>query len=110
MHTSWLKNLAIAALGFSGAAFAAPFASVPSTVSPGQNLALTGGGFVPGAVITLKISVSSGRKAESVAVLVQPDGTISYSLPARDEGTYLIRLLDFEGRATTYDLKAVCSR
>lgn len=87
----------------------AAHASVPSVAVVGKAVELTGGGFMPGEVVTLRIS-TPGRRAEMAAAVAKADGTIAHSLVLATVGAYTIQLVDSQGRALPNPLRVLGSR
>lgn len=109
MFASWLRVVTMAALLCSGAVVAAPFASVPSVAPVGQSVTVAGGGFTPGALVTLRI-IGPNRGVSMAAVVAGDDGSISHAMVAPAEGNYRIQFIDAAGRAMTRELRLVASR
>lgn len=98
-----------AALVCCAAVLAAPFASVPSIAPVGQSVTVAGGGFSPGAVITLRV-IGPNSGTSMAAVVAAGDGSISHSMVTPSAGAYRIQVLDAAGRTMTGELRLVASR
>jgi hypothetical protein len=109
MFSSRALVVALAAVASCGMAAAAPFASVPSVAAVGQPVTVAGGGFVPGAVITLRVT-GPKQNTSMAAVVVADDGSISHSMVTPSGGTYRIQILDAAGRTLAGELRLVTSR
>lgn len=109
MFVSRIRVVASAALLCGAAAFAAPFASVPSVAPVGQSVTVAGGGFAPGAVLTLRI-IGPNQNTSMAAVVAANDGSIAHAMVTPSEGAYRIQILDASGRAVTGELRLLTSR
>ncbi len=91
-------------------AWAAPAAhvSVPSVAPVGKAVALTGGGFTPGGVVTLRI-IGPGKRTEMAAVVIGADGSITHSMVPAGPGTYRIVVIDAAGKALANELRLIAS-
>jgi hypothetical protein len=109
MRSSWLRRVAGSILFLCGAAVAAPFASVPSVAAVGRPVAITGGGFEPGSVISVRV-IGPGKAISLDAVVVGADGTISHTLIAARDGAHRVQLIHADGRTATSELTFTVSR
>lgn len=90
---------ALSILCAASGAMAAPFASMPSLAPLGKTVTLTGGGFTPGAVVTVRI-VGPGRETAMAAAVAAADGTVSHPVLVARSGAYTVELrTDVRGAA-----------
>ena len=99
-----VASLAWAAPGATPAAHV----SVPSVAPVGKAVALTGGGFTPGGVVTLRI-IGPGKRTEMAAVVIGADGSITHSMVPAGPGTYRIVVIDAAGKALANELRLIAS-
>ena len=88
----------------SAAAFSAPFASMPSVAPLGKSFLVTGGGFAPGAVVTVRIA-GPGREIAMDASQAAADGTFKHSLLVPKSGAYTVDLLTGADSAPAVSMK-----
>lgn len=108
MNRSYLRRVAVATALFSGAVWAAPFASVPSIARVGQQVAVAGGGFAPGTVITARIQ-GPNQAVAMAAAAVAADGTLTISIVAGQQGAHVIELVDASGTPVVRNLRIVAT-
>lgn len=96
MKSSMFRRVVFGAILVSGAAMAAPHASVPSVAAVGRGVEVTGGGFQPGAVITVRV-VGPGNSVSMAAAVVSPDGRLVHTLTAAQGGAHRVLLLHADG-------------
>lgn len=96
MSTSLTRTAALASSLICGVALAAPFGSVPSVARVGHAVTVAGGGFGPGAVITVKVS-GPNQWVSMAAAAAGADGSISVPIVSSQPGAHVIQLLDASG-------------
>ena len=105
-------GLVLVALGcasMGGMALAAPYANVSSTAQVGSPVTINGGGFVPGALVNLRVR-GPGKAVTAAAVVAGADGSISYTLVAAANGPHVVQLSLADGRAVVPDMTVHASR
>lgn len=88
----------------SAAAFSAPFASMPSVAQLGKSVMVAGGGFTPGAVVTVRIA-GPGREVAMAASQAAADGTFRHSLLVSKSGAYTVELITGAESAPVVSMK-----
>ncbi|HOB96220.1 MAG TPA: hypothetical protein PK306_17820 [Aquabacterium sp.] len=97
MKSSVFRRVVLGAMFVSSAAMAAPFASAPSMAPVGRAIEITGGGFQPGALITVRVA-GPGNAVSVAAVVVAADGRLAHTLTATQDGAHRVQLLQADGR------------
>ncbi|KPF60278.1 hypothetical protein D621_02420 [beta proteobacterium AAP51] len=98
-----LRRVVWATLFVCGTAMAAPHASVPSVATVGRPVAVTGGGFNPGALISVRVT-GPGDTVSMAAVVVAADGSLTHTLVVAQDGAHRVQLLLADGSAATPEL------
>lgn len=96
MKSSTFRRALLGALLVGGAAMAAPHASLPSIVPVGRAIDITGGGFTPGSVITVRVTGPASAVSMS-AVVISADGRLSHPLTPAQSGAHRVQLLNADG-------------
>lgn len=109
MNSLKFRRVVLATLFVCGTAMAAPHASVPSLAAVGRPIAVSGGGFDPGALINLRIT-GPGDTVSVAAVVVAADGSLAYTLVASTDGAHRVQLLHADGRPATPELRFHATR
>jgi len=103
MNSLKFRRVVVAILFVCGTAMAAPHASVPSVAVVGRPIAISGGGFEPGALINLRIT-GPGNVVSTAAVVVATDGSLTHTLVASSDGAHRVQLLHADGRPAMPEL------
>ncbi|MDP3083087.1 MAG: hypothetical protein Q8N44_05275 [Rubrivivax sp.] len=106
MSTSVMRLVALASSLACGVAFAAPSGSVPSVASVGRSVTVTGSGFSPGTMVTIKVS-GPNQSVSMGAAAVGADGRMALPIVASQPGSHRIQILDASGSTLVGNLTLV---
>lgn len=109
MKASILKFFRIAPLWACGMALAAPFGSVPSVAPVGAAVAVSGGGMVPGAAISARVTAPD-RTVSMAAAIADAKGAVVINITTSQPGNHAIDLIDPSGAVVVTGLKLIASR
>ncbi len=110
MMANRFRSLVLAAALVGGTAFAAPFASVPSVGQLGKSVAVQGGGFAPGTVVTVRMSGPNAKLSSVGAAVVDAGGGLTYDAMPAQTGAHKVTLLDAAGNVLVDNLKLQVSQ